>query len=352
LSAGTKFDDLPESGGSNHKILSEPPVEEEMPSQHKTVKCPQCGMETRSNNLKRHVDRLHAEAAPIIPSIDLSSPEFQAPNMSPYSLPPATLKAIADAKDRGEYLQEVDCYWNPPEAGELVRFANMLQISLTDYRFRDHSAYDISKIEDDIVNLNQAEKNEKSFTKQCDIREEIRKRTSYMNSMKQWKPQRRIITSIQTNDHHSDETIKKLMTVSDKYPKLVSKLVKVIEYRKQALAEMNKKRGNPMRSIYIHIVLTPMDFKAVCNWTITRMQYEDDQMTICKYKRQFLHATEYNLQGDEAVEYKSNEKLMEEKKQKEIDELDEKYKEKRRKEKEERDKIKAEKEKIKAEKKH
>jgi len=260
----------------------------------------------------------------IIPSIDLSSPEFQAPNNFPTSLPPATLKAIADAKERGEYLQKVDCYWNPPEADELLGFVKDMRLySETDFRFRNHSVSRISEYEDKIVNLNQAEKDEKDFTKQCDIRKEISKYTSYINYMKGWKPQRRIVASIETNDHCTDETIKQLMTVSDKYPKLVSKLVKVIEYRKQALAEMNKTRGTPMRKIYVYIVLTPIDFKADCTWTITRLQHNDDIDTYSHYKTHYLHATEYNLQGDEAVEYKSNERLIEEQKEKEKKEQEE-----------------------------
>jgi len=40
-----------------------------MPSKHATVSCPHCGMETRSNNLKRHMQRMHQEVAPTIPEV-------------------------------------------------------------------------------------------------------------------------------------------------------------------------------------------------------------------------------------------------------------------------------------------
>jgi hypothetical protein len=136
-----------------------------------------------------------------------------------------------------------------------------------------------------------------------------------IRATKEWKPERRIVVSFTANDHTTSNTIKEIEKDKDKYPTLAPKLIQVINFRKNAMLEMNKTRGNPMRNIYINIVLTPMDFKADCSWTIHRSEEKGNW----DYTTHFLHTTEYNLAGAEAVEYKSREQMMtqEEKKQEE-----------------------------------
>jgi hypothetical protein len=280
----------------------------------------------------------------------VATPDFTAPDDKPSSLPPATLNAIAEALGRGEYLQDVDCYWSPKEADELIALSKGFSCSLTDYRKRHYALtvahlptkearvktlessapalkealqvaskalYDAEadarkrgvkyfelKSDPEVVKAELARKKaENALTyNQLDIaslKNEIR-------ATKEWKPIRRIVVSFTSNDHTTDKTIADINKNKEAYPSLAPKLVQVINFRKEAMNEMNKRRDNPMRNIYINIVLTPMDFKADCSWTIHRSSSQNDWT----YWTHYLHTTEYNLAGVEAVEFKSREQLM------------------------------------------
>jgi hypothetical protein len=286
-------------------------------------------------------------SAPAIASVPT---DFTAPDERPASLPPATLKALADAKARNEYLEGVNCYWSPPETDELINFTNAYNpASIRDFRIR-HSqlnVYDLPNKEARLVELNaispalakassdarmavsQTEsrlrternlgyfdiRNQPEFIEATTLykkaeanvkrnQEDITYYKSLIAATKEWKPVRRIVVSFTANDHTTAKTIADIEANKDKYPTLFPKLVAVINFRKAAMEQMNKQRSNPMRNIYINIVLTPMDFKADCSWTIHR---SDSDWNYCTH---YLHTTEYNLAGAEAVEYKSREQMM------------------------------------------
>lgn len=249
-----------------------------------------------------------------------------APDDKPKSLPPATLKAISDALAEGKYLEEVNCYWYPTLATELLAFQKAYtKCSLQDFRKRHwrlkvanlpKKEADLKELQDALPEVVKAELACEKVSKNVTAKmEDISYLTSVINATKNWKPERRIVVSFTTNDHTTDKTIEEINKNKNKYPTLASKIIQVINFRKNAMEEMNKKRSNPMRNIYINIVLTPMDFKADCSWTIHRSGGKDDWT----YYTHYLHTTEYNLSGKEVVEFKSREQLMteEEKKKKE-----------------------------------
>ena len=253
--------------------------------------------------------------------------EFVAPDERPTSLPPATLKAIDDAKKRGEYLQEVDCYWSPEETKEMIAFWKASDASMTDYRKR-HSELDVADIQKKEQKVASLKKDKAILDKeiyktfQIDNEKEREKIKSQMDKIvdelsylqmvikatKEWKPERRIVVYFNTNYFKVDETIAKINENKDKYPSLAPKLIQIINFRKDALNIMNKNRSRPMRNIHIEITLTPMDFKAVCSWTIRCAEHRNSW----EYKIHYLHTTEYNLYGADVKAYKSREQLISE----------------------------------------
>jgi hypothetical protein len=78
----------------------------------------------------------------------------------------------------------------------------------------------------------------------------------------------------------------------------------MIEFRKVMMKAENEKRGNPMRSVELDINLTPMDYCARASWTISRNEHLDYSGAQLLH---FLHITEYDLKGEDATQYKSQE---------------------------------------------
>lgn len=310
----------------------------------------------------------------------------------PNTLPVATTRAIEEAAARGEYLEEVDCYWAPTEAEELRKF--FLKItggSLNDYRKRHRQilvAHLPSKLEH-IVKLEALIKenreqfavansfkidyqliaeytsgkfinNKLTYGKlvngqyihidtsdipKCErLLEErndgvssevydelqriinnkrliakintdyngldttLRQNKNEVAATKAWKPVRRITVTMSYNDHGTEKLIQNLTEISKECPNIAPKIIEVVKMRKAAMAEMNKRRGNPMRNVHLEIALTSMDFCVRATWTIHRES--EDGGWGWTYWTHFLHGTEYNLMGETAVEFKSREKQM------------------------------------------
>ncbi len=285
--------------------------------------------------------------------------DFTAPDDKPTSLPPATLKVIADALARGEYLQEVDCYWNPTEVIELKELSKGLDCSIRDMRVRHESlkVADLPRKEKRLITLEEATPTFKQSIMDAekalsDIKETMRERNityfqwknqpdyieaekiiekakkaltnneddirhlkAEIKATKEWKPERRIVVSFSYNDHITASTITKIDTLKKTCPDLCPKLIAVVNMRKTIMTEMNKSRGNPMRNVYLDFNLTPMDYRIQASWVIHRSSERDSYSWV--WTTHYLHITEYNLYGAETVEYKSKEQLMsdEEKKQ-------------------------------------
>jgi hypothetical protein len=150
--------------------------------------------------------------------------------------------------------------------------------------------------------------------REATLRLEINSLKNEISATKDWKPERRIVIDFHSNYHTVDKDIAKIEALTT-CPSLPAKVVQVIRLRKAVMEEMNKARSNPMRNIHINIVLTPMDYKADCSWTITRYNNTD----AWTYTH-FLHRTEYNLVGADVIEYRSRELIMSEAEKKEAEE--------------------------------
>jgi hypothetical protein len=281
--------------------------------------------------------------------------EFIAIDDKPTTLPAATLKALADAKADDQLLQEVDCYWNPPEASELKHLdALMPECTLRDYRKRHHSINvdklpdarwstdKFERIYDDCLKLlseNERKRNEQRVNLQksgisyfeldkqpiiIELEKQIKELTDSLRKSKreldyhraldkaivEWKPERRVILKIDYTDHETDAMIEKLRTLEEQQrcANIVPKLIEVIRMRKAVMAAKNARRGNPMRNVYLEFNLTPMDYRIQASWVIHRNNRFDEYEW--RYTVHYLHITEYNLLGERVVEYKSREQLM------------------------------------------
>ena len=286
---------------------------------------------------------------------------YSAPDDKPTSLPPATLKEIADALARGEYLQVVECYWNPDEMVELKELAKGLGCTIQDMRFRHCglNVADLPRMESRLTTLEaqastfvqtvadaekalrdvetdlrernvdyfkretqpeyiEADKAVKNAKKALTNHEDVvRYSKSQIKATKEWKPERRIVASFSYNDLTTDATIKKIDDLMKSCPNLCPKLTTVVRLRKAIMAEMNKSRGTPMRNVYLDFNMTPMDYRIQASWVIRRPTKNDYSWV---YNTHYLHITEYNLYGDEVVEYKSKEQLMSEEEKKQAEE--------------------------------
>jgi len=316
----------------------------------------------------------------------IAKPDMIAPDNHPSSLPERTLNEMAHALMNGEYLQTVDCYWNPSTIKELYSITKYFpNASIRDYRFRTdytsvlllkareverqklmnqekatseelallqkkrserlyelHQQAIVEKYVHDWRKKNEIEDNDHIMKEITEKQKQLQRRldetrliyrgyNQKIEATKRWKPIRRVVAEVHYSDHHTDELLEKIEKMNTSFG---SKIVQVIRLRKEAMTEMNAKRGTPMRNVCWYINLTPMDYRAECSWTINRNtnnDYSGDWIT------HYLHLTEYDLKNDKVESFVSKER------QQKID-LEEKEKAERDAEKEAKKVLKAQKE--------
>jgi len=287
---------------------------------------------------------------PVVAPLDAS---MIASDDKPDTLPPATLKAFADADARGELLEEVDCYWCPPELTELFTLRDYFEsVNIYDFRKRSSSTrlislneaeiatfkakeIEIKKAYDELSSIaskarnayydeyrkNNFKENEatlalkkESEKTEKDAREKdasltntriyITRLENANKSIKEWRPSRRVVACVYYNQHKVEKILE---TLDGKKTAFGNKLAQVVRMRDEMMKEENKKRGNPMRSVEWCINLTPMDYRVQASWTVSRNEHNDYSGGWITH---YLHLTEYNLKGEDAVEYKSKEQLL------------------------------------------
>ena len=238
-----------------------------------------------------------------------------AANNHPTTLPEATTKAIEDARGRGEYLQEVDCYWHPEEYQILVdlyKVANKEKvfdrISLRDYRKRPDSlnVSQLPEMEEKLKAMKEEyEKNMYGTSKEAQA---IVKRyldlRNHISAIQYWKPERRITVEIYYNDHNTDKVKKGIRGIKEHIPTIYKKLVNIVKLRKEAMTRMNEQRDNPMRNVHLEVNLNPLEFRVDASWIIHRSDKD------WHYYTHFLHGSSYNLEGEEVAEYECKEKIL------------------------------------------
>jgi hypothetical protein len=296
----------------------------------------------------------------------VATPDMVAPDNRPTTLPPKTLQLMKEALEKGEYLEEVDCYWNPKEADD---FQHLKKLCLSVGEFRDYrkrpeciSVSQLKGREEKLVAVREGisvkqkivdtasdaltdyERKNNIYYTRCysrstplhqqqgrlewteeykeliekfripaidlqRLKDERSNLEYYIQHTKNWKPQRRITFTFTYYDQQKEDVLKRIEKEKEVNPILATKLGDVVRMRGELMSEMNKSRGNPMRNVYLVFNLTPMDYRIQASWNIRRNEHNDWSGEYITHQN---HITEYNLMSEKVEEYRSAEMLLDE----------------------------------------
>lgn len=219
----------------------------------------------------------------------------EAVNLSPSTLPQATLDVLANQKVTNVYLPMVETFWNPhviEEYHNALKYLNektkVLSVIKHDYRLRPSRHYgrenvflqpsvldeEIKQLGDEIkaIPLGSLAYGTPEHTIALNKHKELCS-TKYhkeklCRDIRDWRPLRVVEFDCSYNDHKANVLIDFLRTQT--HVDFFAKLLKMIEHRKAYMDELNRTRRNPIRNVRMILTITPERSYITATWEIHR----------------------------------------------------------------------------------